>query len=58
MNNFLFTKIFNAPFKKCRLTKSFYPMTLMIRLIEGKDPDNNQAFIPDCIYSNVISLFK
>jgi hypothetical protein len=53
MNNFLLKRILNVPFKKCRLTRSFYPMTLMTRLIEGRDGENKPVFIPDSLYSKV-----
>ena len=56
MNICLFRQILNAPFKKCRLTKSFYPMTLMSRLIEGKDVYDKSVFIPDSLYSKVINI--
>ncbi len=53
MNNYLLKKILNVPYKKCRLTKIYYPMTLMTRLIQGKDCENNPVYIPDSIYTNV-----
>ena len=53
MENSLIKFIFNAPFKKCKFTKTFYPATFMLRLIEGEDCMNNRVFIPDCMYSRV-----
>jgi hypothetical protein len=58
MNNYLLKKILNVPYKKCRFTKVYYPMTLMTRLITGKDGENNVVYIPDSMYSNVNLFFE
>ena len=58
MNN-IFKLLFNAPLKRCYVTKSFYPLTLMIRLFKVKNFQNEDVYIPDCMYSRVnILLIK
>jgi len=58
MNNFIFKKIFNSPIKKCVITKDFYPMCLMIRLVKAKNSEGEETFIPDSMYSKVFSKLK
>jgi hypothetical protein len=53
MNNktFLIKQIVNSPFKKCAITKTNYPMLLMIRFAEVDNAHEGYSMIPDCMYS-------
>ncbi len=60
MNNkiFFFNKLFNGPFKKCVITKSYYPVLLMQKLAKvNNSHDNYYTYIPDSLYSNVFYLY-
>lgn len=49
----LFKKIFNTPFKKCIITKSFYPMSFMLRIVSllpSNETTGKTIFIPDALY--------
>ncbi len=53
MDKHFLKKVLDVPFKKCRITRCHFPMTLMLRLIEVKNNENRKLFIPDSLYTNV-----
>jgi hypothetical protein len=53
MNNLLFKSIFNSPRRKCRFTRSFYPASLMTKLILSKDINGKEIYLPDSLYGKV-----
>jgi hypothetical protein len=57
MNKAFLKELFNTPMRKCRITKDFFPIIFMLRLIEAKDYSGKKLFIPDCLYTNVCMIF-
>jgi hypothetical protein len=56
-----FKKIYNTPFKKCIITNQFYPMSLMIRIVNlfpVTDKNTKAIFLPDSLYCIVKNSFK
>jgi len=56
-----FKKLFNTPFKKCIITNQFYPMSLMIRIVNlfpVTDKYTKAIFLPDSLYCIVKNSFK
>lgn len=56
-SNFI-KKLYNAPIKKCIITKGFFPMTFMQRFIIKHDIRNKEVLIPDSLYSSVNKMIK
>lgn len=57
LNMNFFKKLFNTPFKKCIMTNQFYPMSLMIRIVNlfpASEKNTKTIFLPDSLYSIVI----
>jgi hypothetical protein len=52
-NDIILRRILNSSFKKCRLTKSYYPIGLMIKFYKGYDSNNDVVYIPDSMYLKV-----
>lgn len=53
MNNLILNSIYNAPMKRCIITKVHYPIYFMLRFVRIKDTEGKEIFIPDSLYSNV-----
>lgn len=55
-----FKKLFNLPFKKCIITNQFYPMSLMIRIVNlfpNADKSTRAIYLPDSLYCIVKKYF-
>lgn len=57
-NDIILRRILNSSFKKCRLTRAFYPVGLMIKFYKGFDSNMDIVYIPDSMYLNVIRVLK
>ncbi len=55
---FLFKSIFNAPYKKCVITKTHFPVLLMQKFAKVNNSFGGYNYIPDSMYSNVSCILN
>lgn len=56
MDKIFLKEIFNVPFRKCRISRQYYPLSFMIKIIEIKD-SKNKYYIPDGLMTDVFIIY-
>jgi hypothetical protein len=57
MNLKLIKTICNSPFKKCVVSKSFYPLAFMMKFIKQTDYQMTWTYIPDSLYTKNLGSY-